>query len=51
MYEIHISAFVFIFSDHIEHIANVAGHDYVGIGADFDGIGYEEYGFFHYLVL
>jgi membrane dipeptidase len=25
-------------ADHIEHVANVAGHDHVGIGGDFDGI-------------
>lgn len=25
-------------ADHIEHIADVAGHDHVGIGSDFDGI-------------
>ncbi|MCB9919728.1 MAG: membrane dipeptidase [Planctomycetes bacterium] len=25
-------------ADHIEHIANVAGHDHVGLGGDFDGI-------------
>jgi membrane dipeptidase len=24
-------------ADHIEHVARVAGHDHVGIGADFDG--------------
>ena len=27
-------------ADHIEHIARVAGHDHVGIGADLDGIPY-----------
>lgn len=26
-------------ADHIEHIAKVAGHDHVGIGSDFDGVG------------
>ena len=26
-------------ADHIEHIAKVAGHDHVGIGSDYDGIG------------
>ncbi|WP_116092454.1 dipeptidase [Sphingomonas crusticola] len=26
-------------ADHIEHIAKVAGVDYVGIGSDFDGVG------------
>ena len=26
-------------ADHIEHIARVAGHDHVGIGSDFDGVG------------
>jgi membrane dipeptidase len=26
-------------ADHIDHIAKVAGHDHVGIGSDFDGIG------------
>ena len=31
------------FSDHIEHIRDVAGIDYVGIGADYDGINYAEY--------
>ncbi len=25
-------------ADHVEHIAKVAGHDHVGLGADFDGI-------------
>lgn len=25
-------------ADHIEHIANVAGYDHVGIGSDFDGV-------------
>ena len=25
-------------ADHIDHIAKVAGHDHVGIGADLDGI-------------
>lgn len=25
-------------ADHVEHIAKVAGHDHVGIGADYDGI-------------
>ncbi|HEU0310630.1 MAG TPA: membrane dipeptidase, partial [Sphingomicrobium sp.] len=24
--------------DHIDHVARVAGHDHVGIGADLDGI-------------
>ncbi len=24
-------------ADHIDHIAQVAGHDHVGIGSDFDG--------------
>ena len=27
-------------ADHIEHIAEVAGHDHVGLGGDFDGIPY-----------
>ena len=27
-------------ADHLEHIARVAGHDHVGIGADLDGIPY-----------
>ena len=27
-----------VMADHIEHIAQVAGHDHVGIGADLDGI-------------
>ena len=27
-------------ADHIEHVARVAGHDHVGIGADLDGIPY-----------
>ena len=27
-------------ADHIEHVANVAGYDHVGIGADLDGIPY-----------
>lgn len=26
-------------ADHVEHIARVAGHDHVGLGADYDGIG------------
>lgn len=26
-------------ADHIEHVARVAGHDHVGIGSDFDGVG------------
>lgn len=26
-------------ADHIDHIARVAGHDHVGIGSDFDGVG------------
>jgi membrane dipeptidase len=26
-------------ADHIEHIAQVAGYDHVGIGSDFDGVG------------
>lgn len=26
-------------ADHIEHIAEVAGHEHVGIGSDFDGVG------------
>ena len=26
-------------ADHIEHVAKVAGHDHVGIGSDFDGVG------------
>ena len=26
-------------ADHLDHIARVAGHDHVGIGADFDGVG------------
>lgn len=26
-------------ADHIEHIARVAGHEHVGIGSDFDGMG------------
>ncbi len=26
-------------ADHIDHVAKVAGHDHVGIGSDFDGIG------------
>ena len=26
-------------ADHIDHIAEVAGHDHVGIGSDFDGVG------------
>jgi membrane dipeptidase len=29
-------------ADHIEHIVKVAGHDYVGLGGDLDGIGYED---------
>jgi membrane dipeptidase len=31
---------VTLVADHIEHIAKVAGHDHVGIGADLDGIPY-----------
>ncbi len=27
-------------ADHVEHVARVAGHDHVGIGADLDGIPY-----------
>jgi len=27
-------------ADHIEHVAKIAGHDHVGIGADLDGIPY-----------
>jgi len=27
-------------ADHIEHVAKIAGHDHVGLGADFDGIPY-----------
>jgi membrane dipeptidase len=27
-----------IVADHVEHIARVAGHDHVGLGADYDGI-------------
>ncbi len=27
-------------ADHIEHVARIAGHDHVGIGADLDGIPY-----------
>ena len=27
-------------ADHIDHVARVAGHDHVGIGADLDGIPY-----------
>lgn len=26
-------------ADHIDHIARIAGHDHVGIGGDFDGLG------------
>ena len=26
-------------ADHVEHIARVAGHDHVGLGSDFDGVG------------
>lgn len=26
-------------ADHVEHIARIAGHDHVGLGADYDGIG------------
>ena len=26
-------------ADHVEHVAKVAGHDHVGIGSDFDGVG------------
>jgi membrane dipeptidase len=26
-------------ADHIDHIAKVAGHDHVGLGGDFDGVG------------
>jgi membrane dipeptidase len=29
-------------ADHVEHIAQVAGHDHVGIGGDLDGIPYDE---------
>jgi membrane dipeptidase len=27
-------------ADHVEHVARIAGHDHVGIGADLDGIPY-----------
>jgi len=27
-----------VVADHIEHIARIAGHDFVGLGGDFDGI-------------
>jgi len=27
-------------ADHIEHVAKIAGHDHVGIGSDFDGVGH-----------
>ena len=27
-------------ADHIEHVAEIAGHDHVGLGGDFDGIPY-----------
>lgn len=30
-----------LLADHIEHVARVAGHDHVGIGADLDGIPYD----------
>jgi membrane dipeptidase len=36
------TASVGLIADHIEHIAQVAGHDHVGIGGDLDGIGIEE---------
>ena len=26
-------------ADHVEHVAKVAGHDHVGLGGDFDGVG------------
>jgi membrane dipeptidase len=29
-------------ADHVEHVAKVAGYDHVGIGADLDGIPYDE---------
>lgn len=28
-----------VMADHIEHIANITGREYIGIGSDFDGIG------------
>jgi membrane dipeptidase len=31
-----------LIADHIEHIAEIAGHDHVGIGGDLDGIGIDE---------
>ena len=31
--------YVFLTSDHIEHIKLVTGVDHVGIGSDFDGVG------------
>jgi membrane dipeptidase len=31
-----------LIADHIEHVANVAGYDHVGIGGDLDGIGIDE---------
>ena len=28
----------FVFTDHIDYIKNLIGADYVGIGADYDGV-------------
>ena len=28
-----------VVADHIDHVANIAGHDHVGLGGDLDGIG------------
>ena len=33
-----------VVADHIEHIARLAGHDYVGIGGDLDGVPYTAVG-------
>ncbi|KAF8524856.1 membrane dipeptidase-domain-containing protein [Hysterangium stoloniferum] len=33
------NATVFAVADHVDHIGNVAGRQYVGIGSDYDGIG------------
>ena len=34
-----IKYYVFLTSDHIEHIKLVTGVDHIGIGSDFDGVG------------
>ena len=33
-----VFVYIFIFTDHINHVRKVAGVDHVGIGADFCGV-------------